>query len=294
MRPSQLVSLGVALLAPSIAAAEINVADSLEWMVADSDLVVRGRVIAVTSTRGPGQVVYERVRVRIDETFKGPASQTVEVLIRDFAPLGHASRWRADRTELILFLVDSKRRVADDPKYATAAFALRGGSHDGSAIRLSRLPTATNAVAFTMEQRLLSSRPAIIAATRAAGRFRGIVKPRPFRIDVDPSTPVYRRLWAGSSVWLMVPIDRRLETHARAALRSKNFGERLEAVRALGNFKSAANIALMKQMLGDPGFHVESRGAQRTKVFAVREAALKNLRRWGTHNLTPTVRVPLP
>jgi hypothetical protein len=277
-----------ALATPTAAAAEINVGESLEWMVADSDLVVRGQVLSVTASRGPGQVVYERARVRIDETIKGVARPVVDILVRHVGPAERPSSWRADRSELLLFLVDSSRRAGEDTAYRRAPFAVRAGVHGLSAIRLG----AASPEAFTMDQRVLSSRAAILDAARAAGKFAGRTRPTPFNLDADG--PIFQRLWAGSAVWLQVPIDARLEVLARSAIGSSRLRDRLQAVRALGHFKSAANIALMKRLLADPGSHVEIEGKRQTRVFAVRAAALANLRAWGAgNNLAPTVRVPI-
>ena len=286
------LTAAVALLVPATAVAEINVADSVEWMVADSDLVVRARVVAVTSRRGPGQVRYERATLQVSETFKGPASTGFEIVTRDLGAAERPSRWRATNADLILFLVDSKRRAADDPELAKAAFALRRGSHDGAFIRLD----SPGRVAFPMNQKALTARADIVSAVRAAGRFRGASKASPFRFDLPGNSPAFRRLWAGSAVWLMLPIDSRLEAMGRSLIRSKQLGDRAEGARALAHFKKPSNAVLLERLLADPGSHIETRaGGQRTRVFPVREIALDALRRWGrARNRAPTVRVPLP
>jgi hypothetical protein len=52
MRALVIAVAAVLTLAPAAASAEINMADSIEWITADSELVVRGKVTAVATRRG--------------------------------------------------------------------------------------------------------------------------------------------------------------------------------------------------------------------------------------------------
>jgi len=57
-----------------------HVVDSLQWAVADSDVIVRGRVIDATSFASNSNSNSEQVlsvTVRVGETLKGPKEETV-------------------------------------------------------------------------------------------------------------------------------------------------------------------------------------------------------------------------
>ena len=70
------------VLVPALAAAEINMADSIEWVAADSDLVVRGKVTAVAKRKGPGDVVWYDVTFGVAETLKGAPRKSVKFAVR--------------------------------------------------------------------------------------------------------------------------------------------------------------------------------------------------------------------
>ena len=95
------------MVAPRRAVAEINMADSVEWMTADADLVVRGQVAAVATRQAPGQAGWYDVTVQVAEALKGaPVAQVIVAI-----PQGGADplAWQARHAELLLFLVDGKR-----------------------------------------------------------------------------------------------------------------------------------------------------------------------------------------
>jgi hypothetical protein len=71
------------LLCGARAGAEINVADSLEWMTVDARLIVRGKVLATKDSKGPGSVVYRDLVVRVDETLKGKVGPDEWVKVGD-------------------------------------------------------------------------------------------------------------------------------------------------------------------------------------------------------------------
>jgi len=73
--PGLLLAVALGLLghfAPSQARGEIVGADSIEWIVTNSDVVVRGTVVEVV--RGQGffvDEVWDKVTIQVAETLKG-------------------------------------------------------------------------------------------------------------------------------------------------------------------------------------------------------------------------------
>ena len=61
--------------------------DSVEWMTCASSVVIVGKVKNVTSTKGPGDVVYDDCTVEVSETIKGNPAKEVSFSYRH---LGHA------------------------------------------------------------------------------------------------------------------------------------------------------------------------------------------------------------
>jgi hypothetical protein len=280
------IALSMALV-PSRAAAEINVADSLEWMVADAELVVRGAVIAIQKQPGEGQVMWYRVTLRVSETLEGKRSRTIRFVIRHLH--GETPEvWRQKKTELLLFLISSKRRVGDDPGYGLEPFALR--ERDA----VVRLRTHGSDPVYTLDFVKLTGRTEILKAARQAVAA-GASASKSHNLDVPVSSPAYGALWAGSAVWLVAPIGAKLEKLGQQWTASSDVSQREEGVKALAHFRSAANVALLRKLLADPGF-VEISASQRPRVrrFIVRAAAHQTLISWGVSVKQPVLDRPAP
>ncbi len=272
------------VLVPAAAAAEINMADSIEWTTVDSDLVVRGKVTAVKTRRGPGGVVWYDATFAVAETLKGPRRRSVTFAVRHlWGPT--PAEWRAKRRELLLFLVDSKRRLGEDADYARAPFALR--PHDGAVLALDGA-SPDRAYAATFD--VLDTRARILDAARAAATSTATSS---HRLDVPSDAPAFGALYAGSAVWMTVPVDARLEQLALAWIASKDLGTREEGVGALAHFRSPANIAVVKRLLADPDFAVVTEsGKSPVRRFLVRSRAHQVLDAWGVRHATPTIDAP--
>lgn len=279
-------------LAPRHAAAEINMADSVEWMTADADRVVRGVVTRVTTTRGRGQVRWFRVTFKVRETLKGAKRATVRFTMRHIwgsTPL----KWKYNRVELLVYLVASRRRAKEDRRYLLEAFTLRRSTGViGAVVRLTGPKTDPM---YNMRFQHLTRRAQMLQAARQAAKVRA-AKGRPVRhtIDLPFNTPAFKALYGGSSVWFYVPADGRLERLALAWIKSTSVNRRVEGIKALSHFKSRKNIRLLRRMLADKGSWTQTSGTLRTRVYAVRQAAYKTLKRWRITVRRPLIRVRLP
>ena len=112
------------LLLGSLAAAEISFENSVEWSVVDSDLVVRGRVVAVKAAAIEDDNGWHRVTLAVEETLKGKARKSVEFIYHSSAKDKELALWLAKKTEMVCFLVRSERYAKDEKHAALAAFAL--------------------------------------------------------------------------------------------------------------------------------------------------------------------------
>ena len=281
-----LIALLVTGTLATSAAAEINMADSVEWATADADLVVRGTVRTATATPGPGAVVWHDVTVDVVETVKGAAARTIVVAIRDVGA-GVGARLAPGGGERLLFLVASARRAGDDPAYARAPFALR--PDDRAVIELD---AAAPGPVFTAGFAVLDRPGPILDAVRAAA-----VAPvtTSHRLDVPSDTAAFRALYGGSAVWMTVPVDAALERRALAALRGPDTFARVDAVRALAHFRSRVNTVRLVRLLVDPDFAlVTEAGRAPVRRFLVRAAAAEVLTAWGVAHPRPRLEVPAP
>jgi hypothetical protein len=267
--------------------AEINAADTLEWVSADSDVIVVGSVDTVTRRTGPGSVVWYDTTIRVTETLKGPARKTVRFAMRHL--YGETPEaWQTRKAELLLFFVDSQRYVKSDKDHAAAPFALRSGGNAGD----GWFDLAKPARAYTSRFTVITKRDELLAATRLAAKSTA---KRAHRIDLPSNTDAYKALWSGSSVWLFLPVDSALEQLAIGWSIDPSIERREEAVGALAHFKSAANILRLETLLADPGFaEVTESGKPKVRRYLVRKQAHEVLTRWNVKHTTPVIDTAAP
>ena len=94
-------------------------------------------------------------------------------------------------------------------------------------------------------------------------------------------------------------MDDRLGKLAKTWLTSSDVHDRVQGVKALEHFRSAATIKLLKQRLADPGVYMQSSQdasgtIRREKLYPVREAAYKVLSTWRIKVRRPVIRQPVP
>ncbi len=208
------------------------------------------------------------------------------------------AKWQADRSELLLFLVASKRRAIRDgecregeactSEYTTAPLAIRAGRWgDGDAYKLDG-----SARAYTITHDVISKRADLIARVRATA---GSKATQAFQIDLPLDSPAGKALYGGSAVFLYVPIDAALEQAAIKWLSSTDASERDRGVQALAHFQSAANTARLEKLLLDPATHDVSEGNKPTvRRYFVRKRAHEVLRAWGVPHTTPAIEMAVP
>lgn len=185
---------------------EVVGADSLEWVVADSEVIVRGVLKEVRSENG----LWGEAVIGVEETLKGK----------------HQDEWRkAARIEGWPAQVDKKR--------PTVLAFLKGGEVtqilllDQSAIEpeSKRLIHTWNfwRGAVNMEGRILWSAGDKLHAVREAVEFGAdLPPPKAAAIDLMGEVPgsrgdgEFRYLYGGSAVFVRVPLDARLEQIARS------------------------------------------------------------------------------
>ena len=275
--------------------AEINVADTLEWTTADSSVVVVGTVAAVTRRKGIGSTTWYHVTFKVNETLKGPSQPTVQFVMRHLS--GETPEvWRTRKAELLVFLVDWKRRQAYDGdckpdvvrcegEYDKAPLALRPSRGDDSVYELGVTSQANTA--YTTTFAAITKRDDLLAATRAAASSKATTS---HEVDVPFDSEAGRALYSGSTVWLYVPIDATLEHHAQAWILANDLDTREEGVTALAHFKSADNTRRLEKLLADPGTaQITESGQPTVRRYPVRKQAHEVLTAWGVKHATPVI-----
>ena len=274
---------------------------SVEWMAADSSLIVRGTIEALSTEKERDRGLWHTVTFRVAETLKGEHRPTIQFMMQsnDVPSEWEAiKQWKSRRPELLVFLHESKCLVArDSPRYARCEVAPRTGRRDGSVLVVDS-ENATSV--FTLAQDALSQPEEIIRATKAAVAVRQERASLCSHSLMLPHDLVRETPWAqtGGGVKLSVPIDARLEAQARQWIKSTAGPRRVTGAEALIYFRSDANAAALKSLLNDPYTREverhQDRVVKRERVYQVRAAALAVLEAWGFEVPDVVIREPLP
>jgi hypothetical protein len=244
----------IALAAP--AAAEINMADSVEWQTIDADLVVRGFVAARTKTD---------VTVQITETLKGGAKKTI--VVRSPLPV-------KDKADLVLFLDKDGDGFVPRESHGDDHSVLELGTHR----------------AYTADFEVLTKPTDVLAAVRRAARSQGTTS---IQLGVPWDTPAMKAMYSGSTVFLVVPIDTATEQQAIALLASQDQQRRTTGVQILARFRSPANITRMRGLLADATWvDVQESGKPKVRRYVIRKLAHEALASWQVAHTAPVLEEP--
>lgn len=288
--------------------------NSLDWLAADADVIVRGVVVDLTHAPDTNALSVSMVTLDVGETLKGERVKRLKFAI-DVVNHGNLlERWKKNDDELLCFLKrkqpqsvhrdvrgGAQQRDAAFNRYDVDLYAIGWGW--GVMAFGARTPEDHQPAPpiFGIDLRLLETRDEILKATREAVAKGGNGKPiRPHRVYL-PGSIAQRTGRRGDANILVVPIDERLESLAmhlirspaqflpdgdtshHDALRQKGGANeatkyllRQEGVKALKYFKSDGNIAVLKSLLADSSSGIRDG----EEVYGVREVAYQTLRSW--------------
>lgn len=252
---------------------EINVGESVDWLAYDADRIV----VAVFLSERDGSMTLDVV-----ETLKGADAETLTIAVAANQRRGIEAAFYDRKTRAVVFLSEPK-----------TGLALRAGMQP-SVVLLDGEPKIG---LFDAECDEHLEAEAILKATKAAIEACAKEKPASVRIDAPSGSAVFARLYAGSSVELVVPVDARLAERAVAWIAVADVRTRVQGARILGHFKSDENVERLKALLEDPGasLTVEFDGTRTTeyRAFPVRAAAYEALRAWGIDVAKPVIQEPI-
>jgi hypothetical protein len=282
------------LLLPASAPAPTVVADSIEWLLTTSDRVFIGKVINVDKVTDRDNKPCQAVTVAISNTLKGVHTQRETFVLPAYIYHGYAEQWMEEAIPIVFFLLknDGKRASFPPDRFA---WVLRDNQIGPDAVLLGKSKYYwTGCIpVLTRDFEVLTETDTIVKflekTVKAAGQHK---TPQPHTLAVPGDTAVYKKLWQRSAVFLVVPVDARLEILGQKWCKSDWPHQRAEAAKVLGHFKTEKNIALLKSLLNDsnsaeetlhrtvPGT-TELELVYRKRVYYVRQAAFVALRDLG-------------
>jgi hypothetical protein len=297
-----LVGIACLLLLPATVQAETAIAESIEWVLATSDRIVVGKVIEVDIVTDGEKRECQAITVAISKTLKGPGSERVTLLLPPYIYSGFAKQWMDEGIPIVFCLTknDGKRVSISADRFA---WVLRDNGNGPDSILLGKSKNYfTGCIPIlTRDFEVLVDTDAILKflekTIKAAGKND---QPRSLAIRVPGNTTVYKKLWSLSAVYLIVPVDEKLEALGQKWCKSELPGERTEGANILSKFKSEKNIELLKPLLNDPStseatLHRSVAGktemelVYRKKLYYVRQAAFDALRELGAEVARPVL-----
>jgi hypothetical protein len=238
---------------------------SVEWLTASVDVVVRASVAGLAfKDREPpkgeaaSQTQWVTVTLTVHATLKGKAPATIAFVIEQPHDSKALPAWKESGQHALWFLVDSgdgkealRRDAPPAPPNKLRPRDRRPQFPGTAAVELAapRKGKRASQPPWSMALRKLESEDAILAAVKDALALRGV---RAMEIPL-PRTVAGIGNWRDSH-FLIVPVCDRLEQLGRGWARSKEQWIRESSIRALGPFRSEANTAVLKRLLGDESF----------------------------------------
>jgi len=283
---SLLLSMPCWLLIPLLPATGqplFTTAETLDWMIADSDVIIRGTIEAFERTRTKRRVAWDTVTVNVDETLKGCQEDSRVFTFRNQIYLDAIEQWREGSQEVLVFLVvsdrlelmgsnpDQKRvgRYPLTPRFISvgrqAIIPLSGEEKDGVT------------PIHTIDLNSLSSSSEILEYTREGIRATD-------ERSVPTSHTVRWPKLGAEIVDRLVPISAKLEGEAIKWVHEKDPLLREVGAKALQHFPSAENVSILKQLLHDPAYSTVSErygqmDVELARDYYVRQAALASLQK---------------
>jgi hypothetical protein len=287
------------------AQAEINGADTLEWLACASEVIAVGQITRSTTTRGDGGRANEEWILRVTEMIKGPPAReisfryqnlwnddiswirrTAEPMVllsraksdKDWDPTAPAQEKPVDLTIIDLSATAPPVTVAPKNKNAPSFLVPTTARHPFSVLDLQKPPPDL----FNGDGRRLTSRDEILAIARTWSK-----SPITAYLDrnVDPPSDAFEQLYSGSVVLLRVPAEQKYRAELIKLARFGIIYRRSKAVEELAKYPGAETEKLLRSLLNDTSEQqqLDANDVITTIRYPVREAAYKSLEQLGVN-----------
>ncbi len=213
---------------PSSAQMGYNAA-SLEWLVTDSDVVVRGVITNVSREPAQEQRVWVTLTLKMHEILKGQPPESLTFAVNTVVGDERYEQWRDARQEQLWFLVRNEQydNTHENKQGGTSArYPLRSYGGGWDLIRLGpSVPDEQDFAPvpppiFTMPLSVLKEPQEILQAARAAVAEGSKSQPVSSYSIQLPRSIMQRSGRSGDVNMLTVPIDHRVEILARRLIKS--------------------------------------------------------------------------
>lgn len=280
-------ALGFVLTAASSLVARSTGANSVEWLTCASEIVATGRVVKVSSVKGPGDVLYTDCVFEVAEAIKGPPLKEITFCYRELTE--KKPEWLTPGREFLVMLSRWKDSYTDaqiasgafaDPSYEARMHNLlvptSGGQLPLSLIDLSQ-PLKN---LYTKDARTLTDKSELLGICRAWSKSP---VSNSLMQEVPIESPIHRELWGGSAVFLIVPAEDDYRARFLVQARSKDSHARQSAAAELWKFPGEDTESMLRELLNDRSETIwcSANDTIARIEYGVRAAAFRSLQELG-------------
>lgn len=246
-------------------------ADSIEFVVANADVVVLGELTELGDSKEILGSDWRNVTIAVKETLKGDTWQPLRVHVPN--PESVLSKWKDGSHRLLVAI-----------------------QHDNTPTGTVIDLTDDKLEVVTAELKFLRKPADVIRiAKETIRRMPGVRRTFGVRIMLHYDA-IGNTQWAGHhGLGVIVPVTDRLEKRAHEYICSADSIRRSDGIKALRFFKSDENIARLKTLLDDPdsGYlrHPINNMGVEVRQYTVRKEAFETLEQWGVKVKKPVIRV---
>jgi hypothetical protein len=232
--------------------------DSLEWIVFDSDVIVRGVVSHIDDKSADKSFSHSVVTLSVLETLKGPAGKSL-TFVNEF---GDINRWKTG--EHLFFFINTPRYTGNQfastqqvKVYSAYPLVIRNATFNRDPIPLiGKLDRAF----FDAQFHPLQTPEAILSLVRYEAANPPKIQFGLLEIHISSSSQIFMRpqdRLTYQPAYLNLLVDHRAEARAREWVKSTDPWDRWNGAMVLSHFQSPQNVALLTPLLNDK-FKAES------------------------------------
>ncbi len=225
------------------ASAETAVVTSLEWLTCSAELIVVGKIDAITTVKGPNDVAYEDCLVNVQRVIKGRVEgKQLAFTLRQLGGVPTARPLLKSKASALLFLSKSKN---NGPEHRLdGQWVPTTGYITPPVIDLSRPAESV----YTKDMKPASDIDALLKTVERWAKSR---IEHSMSVEVPFDSPIFSKLWGGSAVLMIVPAEEKYREKWMKLVHSPKPYDRAQAAAELSKFPGEQTEAALRELLKD-------------------------------------------
>ena len=202
------ISVLVFAFASSSACAEINYAESLDWMLNDCDIAFVGEITEVALKKGTDGKPYEQITAKPSHMYRGEIAESFTFAMRNYNGISVASRWQRNDMPMLFFIKTISGMSEPPDNLVDEKLLLRDDGNFFSCVTLGKSKFRWNmeSAAITTKFEILNIPDEIISYVSKISIFPSDTLQKK-ETEVTFGSDAHMLLYSGSAVYLFVPAN---------------------------------------------------------------------------------------